>query len=283
MTIAANLMTQLENANVLFNVSEEDLVTGSGITLPNKKALVNAHSGQVMGIVSQNYRTVSNEEIFSSFTQAIEQSGINTDNAEVKVKFHNNGAKTMVDFVFPNELIEVRGDQTALSITALNSFDGSTRYVTKAGGLRLKCFNGQILGKIAGSYNSLHNPNLDVKKGAEQVMRMVQDFQNAQEYWNTLIDRGLEGAVIDEVIGQFLGVDMTEENVWRKPNVNLIYNTWNAYKKELGNNAFALYNVFTDYITHGKYKEGSEAHALLRNQAKLENLMANHSIFDVAH
>jgi len=284
MTIATNLMNQLDNANVLFNVSEELLTTSSGIVIPNKKALINTQSGKVMGIVSNQYRTVSNQEIFETFTKEIEQSDLNTDDVQVKVKFHKNGAKTLVDFIFPNETIEVNGDKTALSITALNSFDGSTRYVTKAGGFRMKCANGQVLGKVAGSYTSLHNPKLDVQKGAERVMKMVQEFQNAQEYWDTLLERNLDGEVVDAVIMQFLGLDPNaDEDIFRKPNVSKVYNLWSQYKKELGNNAFALYNVFTDFITHGKYKEGSEAHALLRNQSKLETLMATNDVFNTAH
>lgn len=279
MSISTQLMDQLDNANVLFNVSEQTLMTGNGLQIPNKKVLINEMNGSVLGIVGQNYRAVTNEEIFDEFTRSIEKSNINTEGASINVKFQNGGAKTLVDFVFPNEIMEVQGDKTALSIAALNSFDGSTRYLTKAGGLRMKCLNGQILGKIAGSYSSLHNNNLDVEEGAKKVMEMVQQFQDSAEYFQHLIDRKLEGKVIDRVIGKFLNVDMTDEANLNKPRVNEIHRILDNYQREMGNTAYALYNTFTDYITHSNYKEESAARSLLRNRSKLETLMNEDEAF----
>jgi hypothetical protein len=280
--IAQTLMNQLENSNVLFNVREESLVTGSGLVIPNKKVLVNEHNEQPIGIVSNNYRTVLNEEIFSKFTKAIETSNINTDGAEIKVKFSKAGARTMVDFRFPNELIEVNGDVTALSITALNSFDGSTRYITKAGGLRMKCLNGQVLGKVAGAYSSFHNQSLDVDQGAKQIMEMLKTFQSSKEYWGKLMTRKVNPNQVLYIFGEFLGLDLTDEANLKKPTVNQLQTLWYSYSKELGNNVYAVYNCLTDYVTHRKYNDNAAAQSYLRGQSRIEQVMQYNPLFSEA-
>lgn len=277
--IAQTLMNQLENNNVLFNVREDSLVTGSGLVIPNKKVLINELTEKPIGIVGQNYRTVSNEEIFSKFTQAIETSNINTDGAEISVKFSKGGARTLVDFRFPNESIEVNGDVTALSITALNSFDGSTRYITKAGGLRMKCLNGQVLGKVAGAYSSFHNQSLDVDEGAKQIMGMLQNFQSAKEYWGKLMTRKVNPNQVRHIFGEFLGLDLTDEANLKKPTVNQLETLWYAYSRELGANAYAVYNCLTDYVTHRKYNDNAAAQSYLRGQTKIEHVMDTNSMF----
>ena len=99
----------------------------------------------------------------------------------------------MVDFVFPNHYTAVTGDtsQTALQLCALNSFDGSLRYMVKAGGLRMKCLNGQVLGNIVGSYSSTHTSSLKVQDSADHVVRMITDFNKAREYWSSLMQRSV--------------------------------------------------------------------------------------------
>ena len=155
MGVYENLMTQIDDAGLLFNVNESRVFAekrfGEGFRpVPGKKALINAKTDQVISIVSDRYKVVTNEEIFSAFCDSVQRSPINAEEARVVVKQTETGGRAMVDFVFPNHYTAVTGDtsQTALQLCALNSFDGSLRYMVKAGGLRMKCLNGQVLGNI---------------------------------------------------------------------------------------------------------------------------------------
>jgi hypothetical protein len=276
-----NLMAQLQDKNALFNVREEAIQTASGIVIPGKKTLINERTGMPMSVVSTSYRTVSNEEIFNSFLRNVIDSGIDATDAEVNVKFANNGAKTMVDFRFPNETVTTFGDtsKTQLQIVALNSFDGSTRYVTKVGGFRIKCLNGQIIGKTVGAYSSTHNPSLDVEAGAAKVIAMLQNFRTAGEYWTTMMSRRVNDDLAMEVIGEFFGVDHTDEKAMATKMILGVIAKWDAYSNELGSNAYALYNTLTDYVTHKTYKAETAATGLIFNQNRLERVLESNEVF----
>jgi hypothetical protein len=274
-------MAQLQDKNALFNVREEAIQTASGIVIPGKKTLINERTGMPMSVVSTSYRTVSNEEIFNSFLRNVIDSGIDATDAEVNVKFANNGAKTMVDFRFPNETITTAGDTspTQLQIVALNSFDGSTRYVTKVGGFRIKCLNGQIIGKTVGAYSSTHNPSLDVEAGAAKVIAMLQNFRTAGEYWTGMMARRINNDTAMAVIGQFFNVDHNDQKAMSTKTVLTVVNKWDAYSNELGPNAYALYNALTDYVTHKTYKEDTAATGLIFNQGRLERVLESNEVF----
>lgn len=260
MTAYHALMDQLTDKGALFNVSTDTLMTGSGTVVKNKKSIINNSTGEVIGIVSPKYKVVSNEEIFNSFCKSVENSDLNVEDAMVNVSFANGGSRTLVDFIFPNERVLVPGDtsDTALSITALNSFDGSTRYLTKAGGLRMKCLNGQLIGTVVGSYSSTHSPNLSVEKGAEQVVRMLKEFKGAEEYWGAMMKTKVTDQAAVNVIAQFFNRELHEEPIGSKEASNT-FMLWQSYSKEFGANAYALYNALTDWVTHKQSKSGASA------------------------
>ena len=251
MTIYNNLMQQIDDAGLLFNVAEDKVTTASGLIVPNKKALINTANNEVMGVVSEAYRTVANEEIFSVFCAAIEDSGINAHDAQVNIKRTANGSRAIVDFTFPNESIQVRGDDSAtvLQICALNSFDGSLRYMTKAGGLRMKCLNGQVLGDIVASYSSTHCKKLAVEAGADKIIRMVEEFNNARDYWGKMMQTPVTDAQVGTILLQFLDIPRDSEFLQNK-RYNQVFDLWRAYRNELGRNAYAFYNTLTDYVSH---------------------------------
>jgi len=267
MTIAANLMDQLNDAGVLFNVRTERLSSASGLSIPNKKVIINDSTNEPISVVGDGYKVVTNEQIFDGFTKAIDASGVNTDGATINVLKTPTGSRSMVNFLFPSESIKVSGDSstTALQISALNSYDGSTRYITKAGGLRMKC----------------HSKNLDVDAGARQVMNMVQEFQNASEYWGRLLSRNVSADEARQVFFKFLGLEGTPlpEAVQNKRYLELCAIA-KGYVNEMGSNAYALYNTLTDYISHTPARSADTAltNAVSR-QRKMADVMKSSNVF----
>ena len=277
MGIYNNLMDQLADKGALFNVYEDAVQSASGIIIPNRKVIINESNKQPIGIVSDKYKVVSNVEIFDAFCKSVEASNIDAEGAEVSVSFSPNGARTLVDFRFPSECFSVDGDdsKTILNIAALNSFDGSTRYLTKAGGFRMKCLNGQLVGDIAGAYSSTHTPRLDVAEGARKVIRMVQEFNAAKGYWGKMLQHEIGIHTVHEVICDFLGLDADAEKQSRE--YSKVFSLWLDYKMELGSNVYALYNALTDYVTHKKTK--TSAAGRLDREKKLARVLNNNKTF----
>lgn len=278
MSVYENLMGQLENNDVLFNVAVEPIFTQSGMHIEGKRAIINKSNNNTVGIVSENYKVVPNVEIFDAFCRQIEASNINSEDAFVNVQFAKGGARTLVDFVFPNEQIKVAGDgsETSLSITALNSFDGSTRYLTKAGGLRMKCLNGQLLGTIAGAYSSTHTAKLSVDEGAQKIIRMLQEFRGAQDYWTSMMQTKVTDMSAHRVILEFFNQE-DKENPFGNKNVQEVCVAWMAYKQELGSNAYALYNALTDWVTHKQSKSGASGR--INRERRLYSTLKSDAVF----
>lgn len=293
MAIYQNLMQQIDNAGLLFNVQECNLYAERQelslygregvIEVPNKKALINTSNGNVMSVVSSNYKVVTNEQIFDGFCKSIEASGIDGEGATVNIKQTPTGSRAMVEFVFPQELLRVGTDQstTALQFCALNSFDGSTRYITKAGGFRMKCLNGQILGNIVGAYSSTHTKSLDVDAGAASVIKMVQEFNAASDYWGAMMQKQIGDTTALQVLKKFLNVKDTEHE---RVNTRLerCVSLWHEYKLELGSNVYALYNVMTHHITHQHKAYKNPTHKTMVERNRLEKLLDTHNVFKVA-
>ena len=284
MSVYQNLMSKIDNAGLLFNVESHEVQTAGGIAIPNKRAIINTSNNAVMSVVSDTYKVVPNEEIYSAFCKSIEASDIDTTDAMVNVKQTATGSRAMVDFVFPAHQITVAKDSspTSLQICALNSFDGSTRYMTKAGGLRMKCLNGQILGDVVGAYSHCHTKSLDVDMGAAVVCQMVQEFQNASEYWGAMMKRRVSKATAIECIYKFLNCKLDERgNPVREDNERLVHclNLHKSYSRELGHNAYALYNVFTDYITHYQPRSADPAKRQMSVRSKGAKAIAALPVF----
>lgn len=256
--IYQNLMGQLSDKGALFNVSTDRLTTLSGVEVPNRKCIINNQNGKVIGIVGEKYKVVPNEEVFDAFCKSVEASDIDYSDATVNVSFAKGGARTLVDFVFPNESVKVPGDisSTALSISSLNSFDGTTRFLTKAGGLRMRCLNGQILGSIAGSYSSTHSDKLNIEEGAAKVVQMLQRFRSAEEYWGGMMGTKISEGTAFAVITEFFGKEDLEDP-FKNKDVALVNQLWKQYANEMGPNAYALYNSLTDWVSHKESKTGA--------------------------
>ena len=280
-TNISNMMNQIADKGLLFNVSTSPRSTEHGI-IHGKKAIINAETNEPLGIVSNGYKVVPNSEIFESFAQSIVSSNIDTTDMSVNVIATPTRSRSIVDFTFPAESFQVAHDPsaTSLSITALNSYDGSTRFIAKAGGLRMKCLNGQIFGNVAGSYSATHTQSLDVEAGAQRVIQMIQDFQQSKEYFGRMMAKKIQLSHADDVLLRFLNLNVNEESSRTNKRFLKISDTFQQYVKEMGMNAYALYNCLTDHVSHATPRnEDSAATHTFRNRRRLEKSLAKEVVF----
>lgn len=283
-----HIIEQLENQGAFFNIREEKIQTASGTLIPGKKALINEATNTPIGVVSGRYKTVSNEEVFTAFAKSLEASDIDTTDAQVNVKFSHGGARTMVDMIFPKYEIQVAQDVSQLRITTLNSYDGAWRYMSKAGAIRMACMNGQVLGSIVAGYSSLHTPSLDIDQGAESIITMIQQFQEAKEYWAQLLQKPTTREMELRVMAKFFGNAPTKmnkeeiEQFEKRPQVVHFTGTLKGYQDLMGRNAYALYNALSDYVTHREYKPETEAHSRMFHTNRMEAVIDSDQVFKIA-
>ena len=241
------LMDQVQEQGALFNVRKENLMTESGALVKNRIAIVNEDSEQVVGIVSPKYNMVTNHQVLEHLSQALDESQLDVEGMQVQVRQAYGGARSMVDVVLPRHEIDIGSDKSQLRITALNSYDGRWKYSMKAGAIRMACLNGQILGSFVGAYVEYHNAKLCVETGAKQLVDMADRFTEAEDWWEADDGaQGRQGAGPEDVrcVPDRQGQDRRPRAVPDpSPRVKKLFTLWQAYSKEMGSNAYALYNA----------------------------------------
>lgn len=276
------LMNQVKEQGALFNVRQEELLTKCGIKVENRLAIVNESTNGVVGIVSPTYNMVTNGEVLQHMSDALDESSLDLEDMQVKVSSAYDGARTMVDIILPKHEIDIDGDKSQMRITALNSYDGRWKYSTKCGAIRMACLNGQILGNFVGSYVEYHNSKLCVETGAKQLVRMADEFESAEQWWKEMINRKVDREQVIRTFAAFLTgqakVDDRDKFLSR-PQVKHLFQMWEDYQIQMGTNAYALYNVLTDFVTHKERSEKSAPAMLLNDQDKLRKMMEKSRVF----
>jgi hypothetical protein len=133
--------------NPFFAVNREKLQTvGSGIEV-NKEALINAETGDLLGIVSPNYEIVTHEQVANLFGDALDQ----YDHEVVGNHTDSTGRRWKQRIVFNDERlnfdIDGRGDNTGVMLELFNGYDARTAFGYNLLGFRSYCKNGMVMGR----------------------------------------------------------------------------------------------------------------------------------------
>ncbi len=253
-------------ANIYFPVEERPVFAGileEATCAPSHKAIVRADTNEVLGIHSNKYKLVKNEDVFpvleDVMSKCFDLNGMTTYDRTDK-----QGARTLRTYMFPEHQIEIgRGDKVAFELKAANSYDGSHTFGLMAGGFRFACFNGMVIGSAMANVKKKHTQSLDIDfviRSLEHAMEMYND--NAQMWlrWtNTLISNEQASSIIKEVS---TGARMESE----------LFNQWQLERRVLGSTAWAMYQVLTHWSTHTKART-NHGTALLLREAKVRSVL----------
>jgi hypothetical protein len=272
-----NIYDSIKSQHALRNVTAQPVFLGDGRPVQGKKAIVLADTGEAISVVSDRYKVVSNEEVMNATLQAIETAKLDTTDATASVSFSNKGARTMVRIMLPAYSVLSGTNETKMEIVTLNSYDGAWKYSSRAGGIRLACMNGQVMGKMIGSYSQFHNQSLNVQRGAENLVRMIGDFSKSQDWFLAMMNRKAD---IDDVrtLGSKLlnlpTVQFDESRAGKR-----LLSLYETYAREMGANAYAVYNTFTDFITHRSRHKSAVASSRLIDENTFSTKVLSSNLF----
>lgn len=274
----ANIYDSIKQQNALRNVTAEKIFLSDGNPIEGKRAIVLSDTGKAISVVSDRYKVVSNEEVMTATLKAIETAKLDTTDATASVSFSNHGARTMVRIMLPAySVLTNTANETKMEIVTLNSYDGAWKYSSRAGGIRMACLNGQVMGKMIGSYSQFHNQSLNIERGAENLVRMIGDFSQSQDWFLAMMKRS---ATVDDVrrLGAKLlnvpTVQFEESRAGKR-----ILASYDAYAREMGANAYAVYNTFTDFITHRTRHKTSVAKSRLYDENAFASKVLDSELF----
>ena len=216
------------------------------------KAVVD-EKGNIISVVGKGYNVIQNADIIPDYERAIYRSGLNTTAMERDIQQSHGGARTVVTYTFPAHRIEVKKDDPMdLKISVLNSYDGSWKFMSLVGALRLACLNGQVIGDFFSSFYGKHTMNLDTDVAVDRLETSLDVYLQNAEYWKQYPKISVTDLQAQNVFLNLAGTSKVLNGVLEEIHLK--------YVDEMGGNLWALFNTLTDWSSHSKFKN-------IRNQA----------------
>lgn len=249
---------------VMFPVKLRDVFIDAGVTADHKpiegyKAVYREDTGKVLAVHTDAYKLVPHEEVFETFDEAIDASGLDKTDMRIFDDMSHEGARAFRQYLFPAHRIEMPGqDVSSLRIIAVNSYDGSSGAIFRAGAYRFVCANMAILGKDAISLSLRHTKGFDLDKIAKGVLSAAERFEEASQNWPIW----REVPVGDEkAMAVFNAIPQSNKAL-----VEHLTTEWVKAKLTAGETLWTLYNVLTAWATHTLSRSNNAAYRLKREE-----------------
>jgi len=251
----------MESRNPFFNVNREQLQTASGIDIPNKQALINADTGNFLGIVSPGYELVTNKEIDDLFAEAISDLEI----SNVKDHLDSETKRWKRHIVFNDDRLNFeieKSDMVGVMLEIHNGFTGRVSFGYSLMGYRWICENGMVMGKKELFCESFAHHVENPEKLRESFGMKFEAFKNNALEWNEWTCTPFNELDFTNFIEHH-----TKQNSTKAPEKYVTPKVSEAIigsyeplmiEHKLNENKWGAFNVLTALATHGtKARKGS--------------------------
>lgn len=245
----------LELAGLDWQVIQKELKTADGIPVMGFKANVRDTDEQVLGVVTDRYQIVQNEEAFA-FTDALLGEGVTYETAGSL----QNGRRTWILAKLPQRYI-ISGDEITPYLVFMNSHDGTGAIKAAMTPIRVVCQNtlNLALNTAKRSWSTNHTGDIKGKMEDARYTLLYADKYMAElgKTIDALNQKKLSDrqvyAYIDELFPLVENAtEQQKKNLLRlKEDVKMRY-----YEApdlaHVGRNAYRFVNAVSDFATHAK-------------------------------
>lgn len=246
----------LRLAGLDWKVYQREVYTDSGIRIEGYCANVRNTDNRVLGVVTERYKIVQNEEAFA-FTDALLGKGVRYETAGSL----QDGRKVWLLARLPKEYI-ISGEQISPYLVFSNSHDGSAAVRVAVTPIRVVCNNtlNLALSTAKRSWAMVHTGNIKGKiHEAQETLLMAETYMNKLgKEFETLKRQKLSDRQIKEYIELLLPLEKTTSLVTAK-NVKKLRDDLRARYYDApdlqdvgGNNAYRFINAVSDFATHNE-------------------------------
>jgi hypothetical protein len=239
---------------------QTEAVTINGCFPTGKTAIVRNDNGRVLGIVGKDYCPVSNTRLMQ-FTDALTKTG------EFELKGFdeiNDGKMILAYLQNKNPNLSISGCAMREYLVIGNSHDGTKPFYIGTGSSLIRCEN-QFYSTLK-VFRKKHTSPILIEEG------MIQDLIKTYKAKKTNIYSAFDGMesvrVNDQVverlireIHKMLATDSREikaEELGWSPSMITLRNSIKREMRDLGNNAFGLFNGVTWYTSHEMRNAGAD-------------------------
>lgn len=245
----------LQASGLDWQVEQKDIYTDSGILISGYKANVRNSDHKVLGIVSDRYKVVQNEEAFA-FTDKLLGEGVRYETAGSL----NEGRKVWVLARMPREYIML-GDRISPYMVFSNTHDGSGAIRVAMTPIRVVCNNtlNLALATATRSWSAMHTSRVqDRIREAENTLFMAESYMDMLgKEFEKLNKIKLSDIKVMSAINDLLPVNESMSDL-QKNNVEKLREDMKARYfeapdlKQFSHNGYRFVNAVSDFATHSK-------------------------------
>lgn len=245
----------LELAGLNWLVVQKSLITSDGIPVPGFKANLRETDNQVLGVVTDRYKVVQNEDAFA-FTDALLGEGVTYETAGSL----QGGRRTWVLAKLPHRYI-ISGDEITPYLVFMNSHDGTGAIKAAMTPIRVVCQNtlNLALSTAKRSWSTNHVGNIDGKLNDARFTLLYADTYMA-ELGKTIDDlnrRKLSDRRVYEYIDALFPISENATEAQKKNIIRLKEDVKMRFYdapdlKHVGKNAYRFVNAVSDFATHAR-------------------------------
>ena len=242
-------------AGLDWKVVQKDVYTEGRVKVPGFKANIRNSDGQVLGVVTDRYKVVQNEEAFA-FTDALLGEGVRYETAGSL----SGGKRVWMLARLPKEYI-ISGERITPYLVFSNTHDGSGAVRVAVTPIRVVCSNtlNLALGTAKRSWSMVHTGDISEKmQEAKDTLffaeRYMEGLGKELEHLRTV--KVTDGQVRD-YIRMLLPMEKEPSDIQVKNVQRLRKDMESRYfdapdLRNIGNNAYRFINAVSDFATHAK-------------------------------
>ena len=243
----------LELAGLDWQVESRNIYSGTGSVIPGYRANVRSTDDAVLGVVSDRYRIVQNEEAFQ-FTDDLLGEGVTYETAGSL----QGGKKVWMLAKLPEKYI-IAGDEVTPYLVFFNSHDGSSGVKVAMTPVRVVCQNtlNLALGTAKRIWTARHTENVLLRvQDARETLQLANSYMGELgKGIHELTTIKLSDRKVQEFINEFFPITEDLTDGQRKNNLRLQDDLkaryYNAPDLEwVGKNGWRFVNAVSDFATH---------------------------------
>lgn len=245
----------LKLAGLDWKVLQEPVYTENGELIRGYKANVRDTDRKVLGVVTDRYKVVQNQDAFA-FTDALLGQGVRYETAGSLM----GGKKVWLLAHMPREYI-ISGERISPYLVFSNTHDGSGAVKVAVTPIRVVCSNtlNLALASAKRSWSMVHTGDIKSKLGEAKKTLFLADayMESLGKEFEVLQRQEMTEKKVREYISQLLPADENATDQQKKNMERLREDLTARYfdapdLKGLGNNAYRFINAISDFATHAE-------------------------------
>lgn len=245
----------LELAGLNWKVLQKPIYTSSGTLIEGYKANVRNTDQNVLGIVTDRYKVVQNDEAFK-FTDDLLGAGVRYETAGSL----QDGKRIWLLAKLPHEYI-IGGEQISPYLVFTNTHDGSGAIKVAVTPVRVVCSNtlNLALSTAKRSWSTIHTGDINGKMDeARETLQLANKYMHCLgKEFNNLQQKKISERKVMEFIEELLP-EPENASYQQKRNVARLRDDMKRRYfdapdlKDLGNTAYRFVNAVSDFATHAR-------------------------------